>query len=116
MELQHSFVNGIQVEKVRLQYEQYKKDTTAELYGAFGYFSEIDLEKKVNLTKHSLKPKFLLRYSPGSMRKLEDADISRLDPDKAFDIDRLDNIIKSHNIKKETTKTTKVTNTPKKSK
>ena len=72
--------------------EQYKKDTTAELYGAFGYFSEIDLEKKVNLTKHSLKPKFLLRYSPGSMRKLEDADISRLDPDKAFDIDRLDNI------------------------
>ena len=28
--------------------EQYKKDTTAELYGAFGYFSEIDLEKKVN--------------------------------------------------------------------
>jgi len=26
------------------------------------------------------------------MRKLEDADISRLDPDKAFDIDRLDNI------------------------
>ncbi len=65
-----------------------KQDTTSELYGAFGYFSEIDLQKEENGFLYSLKPKFLLRFSPGSMRK--ETEGSRLDPSAAFSMDRLD--------------------------
>ena len=68
----------------------YKNDTTNELFGAFGYLGEIELEKKVNESNHSIKPKFLLRFSPGKMRK--ETDGSRLDPVKAFSMNRLDNI------------------------
>ena len=35
-----------------------KQDTTSELYGAFGYFSEIDLQKEEKGNRYSLKPKF----------------------------------------------------------
>ena len=68
----------------------YKKDTTNELYGAFGYLTEIELEKDTNNSKHKLKPKVLVRYSPGSMRKENDG--FRLDPTGAFSMDRLNNI------------------------
>ena len=68
----------------------YKKDTTNELYGAFGYLTEIELEKDTNNSKHKLKPKVLVRYSPGSMRKENQG--FRLDPTGAFSMDRLNNI------------------------
>ena len=70
----------------------YKKNTTTELYGAFGYFNEFDLERKTNFSQHKLKPKILFRYAPGGMRKLQNSDFSRLNPDKAFSIDRINNI------------------------
>ena len=48
----------------------YKENTTNELYGAFGYLTEIDLIKETsNSTKHFLTPKVLFKYSPGQMRK-----------------------------------------------
>ncbi len=65
-----------------------KQDTTSELYGAFGYFSEIDLQKEEGGKNYSLKPKFLLRFSPGSMRK--EVEGSKLDPVAAFNMDRID--------------------------
>ena len=67
----------------------YKKDTTSEFYGALGYLSEINLKKKVLASIHSLKPKILVRYAPGSMRKENSG--SRLNPDSAFTMDRLNN-------------------------
>ena len=94
-----SFDNGIRGKLLasfkNINYETknvdiYKNNTTQELFGAFGYFSELELEKKVNETDYSLKPKLLLRVSPGKMRK--EIDGSRLDPVKAFSMNRLDNI------------------------
>ncbi len=68
----------------------YKEDTTSEIYGALGYFSEINLQKKTTNSDHLLKPKMLVRYSPGSMRK--ETSGYRLDPINAFTLNRLDNI------------------------
>jgi len=68
----------------------YKQETTAELYGAFGYLTSINLKKKSGATTHLLKPKMLLRYAPGSMRK--ETSGSKLDPINAFSLDRLNNI------------------------
>jgi LPS-assembly protein len=68
----------------------YKKDTTNELYGALGYLSELKLFKKNAGSNHFFKPKMLVRYSPGSMRK--EIEGNRLDPISAFSIDRLNNI------------------------
>ena len=50
----------------------YKKDTTSEIFGAIGYLSEINLRKEINESLQLLKPKMLIRYSPGSMRKETD--------------------------------------------
>ena len=69
--------------------ENYKKDTTSEFHGALGYFSEINLKKRLNTATHLLKPKMLIRYSPGSMRKENDG--SRLNPSIAFDMNKLSN-------------------------
>ena len=68
----------------------YKNDSTAEIYGAFGYFAELGLEKIKSNAVHSLKPKMLIRYSPGGMRKENSG--SKLDPISAFRMDRLDNL------------------------
>ena len=68
----------------------YKKDTTSELYGSIGYLSELEFQKNNQGSLHSLKPKLLFRYSPGSMRKENDG--SRLIPINAFSLDRLNNI------------------------
>ena len=68
----------------------YKKDNTNELFGALGYLSEINFYKKKGLADHFLKPKMLIRYSPGQMRKQEND--FRLNPDIAFNMERLDNI------------------------
>ena len=67
----------------------YKDDTTSEFFGALGLFSKLNLEKNINNSTQLLTPKVLLRLSPGSMRK-EDSG-SRLDPIKAFSLNRLDN-------------------------
>ena len=68
----------------------YKEDTTSELFGAIGLHSEISFSKKEGELTQLLTPKILLKLSPGSMRKEEDGYI--LDPSRAFDIDRLNNI------------------------
>ena len=68
---------------------QFKNEATSELYGAFGYLTELNLQKEQNNSIHSLKPKLFLRFSPGSMRK--ETSGSRLDPINAFNIDRLNN-------------------------
>ena len=71
--------------------ENLKGETTNELYGAVGYLSEINLQKgdKDGLL-HFLKPKILLRYAPGQMRR--ELEGSRLKPDSIFSLDRLSNI------------------------
>ena len=64
-----------------------KNDPTNELFGAFGYFSEIDLIKETgNSSKHYLKPKALLRYSPGQMKK--EIDGNRLYLSDVFSLNR----------------------------
>ena len=67
----------------------YKDDTTNELFGAFGLATEMNLQKYNGDLKHILKPKLLLRHSPGNMRK--ETASKRLDPLKAFSLNRLVN-------------------------
>ncbi len=70
--------------------EAYKKDPTSEVFGALGFLSKIDFSKKIkNISEHFLTPKLLVRYAPGSMRK--ETNYSKLDPSKAFQLDRLNN-------------------------
>ena len=68
----------------------FKEDTTSELFGALGLLSKMDFEKKNNNFIHKITPKIFLRTSPGSMRK--ETDGSRLNPEKAFSIDRLETV------------------------
>ena len=68
--------------------DNYKDKTTNELFGALGLASEINLQKNTGSSTHFLTPKILLRLAPGSMRKEENG--SRLDPTRAFSLDRLD--------------------------
>ncbi|MDA9684806.1 hypothetical protein N9U33_04390 [Candidatus Pelagibacter bacterium] len=70
--------------------DEYKEDTTSELFGALGLFSKISLLKKQSNSEHLLTPKFLLRYAPGSMRN--ETSGSRLTPSSAFNLNRLSNI------------------------
>ncbi len=65
----------------------YKTNSTSELFGAIGYFSEISLQKNLGNSLHLLTPKALVRYAPGSMRKENSG--KRLDPINAFTMDRL---------------------------
>ena len=68
----------------------YKKDRTSEIFGSIGLLSEISFQKFKNLSKHLLKPKMLVRFSPGSMR--QETSSSRLTPSNAFGMNRVDNI------------------------
>jgi LPS-assembly protein len=68
----------------------YKDDNTSELFGAIGYKSELNLQKKLGNIEQFLKPKILFRYSPGNMR--QETDGSKLDPIRAFNLNRLNNI------------------------
>ncbi len=70
--------------------EIYKNDFTSELFGSLGYFTEVNLQKISGKIKHYFKPKFLTRYSPGSMRKENDG--FRLNPSNAFTLDRLNSV------------------------
>ena len=68
----------------------YKTEPTNELFGALGYLSEIELYKKSRRgLNQSLKPKMLLRYAPGHMRKQLLDEGSRLDHVNIFSLDRL---------------------------
>ena len=54
--------------------DQYKNDkTNNELNSALGYFAKLGLSKKniSNKNFQTLSPKFLLRYAPGHMRKVD---------------------------------------------
>ena len=70
--------------------DEYKENTTSELFGALGLFSKIMMQKKEGNVEHLLTPKLLLRYAPGSMRN--EISGSRLTPSSAFDLNRLNNI------------------------
>ena len=66
----------------------FKEDTTSEIFGALGFLSQLNLEKKNDFSFHKLRPKALLRYSPNkNMRKEEDGMI--LNPANAFNINRI---------------------------
>ena len=50
---------------------EYKPETTSELFGALGYLASVDLYKDdKNGSAHSLTPKILLKYAPNYMRKV----------------------------------------------
>ncbi|MDC1092674.1 LPS export ABC transporter periplasmic protein LptC [Pelagibacteraceae bacterium] len=67
--------------------EHFKNEPSAELFGAFGYLTELDLIKETNKqTKHYLSPKFLLRYSPGQMKKETDGE--KLNLSNVFSLNR----------------------------
>ena len=68
----------------------YKEDFTSEFYGALGLLTDLKLLKERDNSKHFFTPKFLVRYAPGSMRK--ETIGSKLDPFKAFSMNKLDNI------------------------
>ena len=68
----------------------YKDDPTSELFGSLGFLSEINLQKFTDNSIHLLKPKMLLRYAPGSMRKEKRGE--RLSAKSAFRVDRISNI------------------------
>jgi LPS-assembly protein len=69
--------------------DEFKSDTTNELFGALGYLASIDLYKRENkYTQHLLKPKVLFRYSPNHMRK--DKGNYNLSGKDIFSLNRLD--------------------------
>tara|TARA_Y100000389_G_scaffold182216_1_gene198657 strand:+ start:2547 stop:4949 length:2403 start_codon:yes stop_codon:yes gene_type:complete len=70
--------------------ETYKNRTTNELFGALGFLTELTMQKNLAGSNHFLTPKTLFRYSPGSMRK--DLNAFRLNPTKAFNLNRLENM------------------------
>ncbi len=70
--------------------DEYKEDTTSELFGALGLFSELSLQKNQGNVDHFLTPKLLIRYAPGSMRNENSG--SRLTTSSAFDLNRINNI------------------------
>ena len=65
----------------------YKDEVTNELFGALGFLTKIDLEKKTSNFNHFLQPKVLFRYSPDHMRK--ETSGSRLNALNIFTLDRM---------------------------
>ena len=59
-------------------------------FWVFGFLSEINLQKFTDNSIHLFKPKMLLRYAPGSMRKEKSGE--RLNTYRAFRLDRISNI------------------------
>ena len=68
----------------------YKKNPTTELFGSLGLLSEINFEKLKNETKHFFKPKMLIKYAPGSMRKETSGE--RLTVSNAYSLNRISNV------------------------
>tara|TARA_A100001015_G_scaffold321674_1_gene453933 strand:- start:5974 stop:8370 length:2397 start_codon:yes stop_codon:yes gene_type:complete len=69
---------------------RFKEDTTSELFGALGILSDINLKKINKNAEHYLRPKLLLRLSPGSMRQQTSG--SRLKSISAFNLNRIDDV------------------------
>ena len=70
--------------------EEFKENTTNEIFGALGLLTKLDLYKKIeNFSEHYFSPKILLRYAPGQMKK--ETSKTKLNPSKAFDLNRLNN-------------------------
>ena len=67
--------------------DNYKKDTTSELFGAVGFLGSIDFFKNVGETSHFLTPKFLVKYSPNHMRK--ETDSHNINQSDIFSLNRL---------------------------
>jgi LPS-assembly protein len=70
--------------------KKFKSDPTNELFGALGYLNKLNLQKSNGGSTHYLTPKIFFRYAPGTMRNEESG--SRLDPVKAFSLDRLNEV------------------------
>jgi len=71
---------------------EYKNDNfNSELKSSVGYFAKLDLFKKdlKNNFFKTLTPKFLLRYAPGNMRKI---DSQRLTYDNLFNLNKINEI------------------------
>ena len=68
----------------------FKENPTSEVFSSIGLLSEINLIKFKDGLSHLFKPKTLIRYAPGSMRK--EADGSRLTPNNAFAMNRISNL------------------------
>ena len=67
--------------------DSFKEETTSEIHGALGYQTKLELIKEIGPNRQNLfTPKFLIRYSPGSMR--QETGGTKLTPDRAFSIDR----------------------------
>ena len=76
---------------------EFREEEKNEIHGAIGYLSEIELIKKnYRLNSESLlKPKLLLKYAPGSMRK--ETEGQRLTNENIFSLDRSN---QSYNLEK----------------
>jgi LPS-assembly protein len=71
---------------------EYKNESTnSELNTALGYFAKLGLYKNdvANKNIHTLTPKFLLRYSPGHMREINDG---KLNYGNLFKLDKVNKI------------------------
>ena len=67
---------------------EFKSETTSELFGAIGYLASLDLFKKDNSSStHLLTPKALLKYAPNFMRK--DKSDEKLVGKDLFTLDRV---------------------------
>ena len=70
------------------KFRGYKENMTHELFGAFGYLTELDLYKKTNNNfNHLLTPKILFRYAPDHMRKEDNG--AKVNYLNIFNLDRL---------------------------
>ena len=72
--------------------DEYKNEkTNNELHSAFGYFAKLGMYKEdlINKNFYSLTPKFLLRYSPGQMRNVENG---RLNYGNLFNINKVNEL------------------------
>ncbi len=69
---------------------KFKEKSTSEFFGSVGLLTDINLRKIKDSTEYFLTPKFLLKLSPGSMRKQENG--NKLTPLSAFNLNRIDDI------------------------
>ena len=71
--------------------ERYKTDTTNEIFGAFGYLTELDLYKEVgNNISHQITPKNSFKICPRSYEKRSFR--IKINPLNLFSLNRLNNI------------------------
>ena len=71
-------------------YLNLKKRALVSFLALLGFLTDINLRKIKDATEYFLTPKFLLKLSPGSMRKQENG--NKLTPLSAFNLNRIDDI------------------------